>query len=671
VRASRDNSVAPALPTPQAVWLPTPTMANVKQHRPDKPIRIDSKPLENESEYFVPGTPGTVVSTPLTTDRNADFDNLSTRSIPKRTWSINRSSSVSKGLPGSTRGLNLIRPSRLPSGALPTPRRLHRIDSKASLANSVFDDGHRPNDVQEPLPVYDTGYCLLDALGVSTGELTPLFRPDHFMYTLHVAPGTTQVLFRPVGSGIYNVDGRSVHMPVKLEEPHSTKTVLCVRPKMSEQGQQEGRYLINIVFGYAHESDAEAILPSQTYLVQYNFDAVSAAELSVASGDIVRITDKEDLWWYGTRVDCLGVSIDETFGYMPASFLQPLVTYHDEKDDSMDASYLRPPRAWPEENSLPVVPSTPITKITKILVTEQQGEHTIPPVVVPDKHDAVLVKVRIAHSRSFTFLMMIIYIIMLLVALKQGMNVPNTSTNPMLGADFETLKSLGARWPADIIKGHGVWRLVTQLFVPVGIIQSIIDLVLFYVALGSLEQRCGLLRTSAIFFGSGVVGAATGAFFLPRWLVTGSGPALFGAVAALICLKINIRQPGPPVVSHLHAWLMSCCMGISMIFGTLPGLDNFSLMGGLFAGYLACLAFSGDAIDSRAHIASAFRRLGCFAFLSLAIVVFVLLFRIVDVNAPCVWCMQSTCLPIRGFCGAGRLGGPYINGTLIWPLYRL
>ena len=58
-------------------------------------------------------------------------------------------------------------------------------------------------------------------------------------------------------------------------------------------GQQEGRYLINIVFGYAHESDAEAILPSQTYLVQYNFDAVSAAELSVASGDIVRITDKE------------------------------------------------------------------------------------------------------------------------------------------------------------------------------------------------------------------------------------------------------------------------------------------------------------------------------------------------------------------------------------------
>jgi rhomboid protease GluP len=581
--------------------------------------------------------PATVTAVPNISIATTDFD----ESVPATP--LRRFASTPRGWPAPS----TARRASISSNGVDSLQRVHvqGLSRTYSSASAVRSDRGVP-------PSYENHtICTLASLATSSGKLVPSFRPDDFMYTLYVASGTRDVLFNPISSdGMVVVDGRSARIPVRLSEPHSTKVVVSIRPRGPDIS--EGRYHINVVFGEP-KSEGDVTRP-ELYLVMFDFYSESSTELSVRSGDVVRIIDKEGPWWFGCRVDSMGASIDEVFGYFPGSYLRPLVLFDDEKE-----------RSFTPTSELKRSDDQPVTSTMR---KPQKPEFNLPEEPLDDKAPG-LVEVATDKNYYFTMLMIAVYFIMLLVSLGTGGISPKD--NPMIGPKFDTLRSLGGRWVQDILRGK-VYLLFTELFLPVGIISFLLDLALFWFALGSLEQYCGILRTFLIFFVSGIIGNLTGGFFVPRWLVTGSSSALFGTAAALFCLVINRRgSKGPAIITRRDAIVVAVCLSISLIFGTFPGLDNFSQIGGLFAGYCACLAFASDAIDPRPQIANKFAFLGIMTLGFLFVVVCMLQFLVIDINQPCKWCMEATCIPANDWCGAGRLGGPIIYGSVIWATYHL
>ena len=265
--------------------------------------------------------------------------------------------------------------------------------------------------------------------------------------------------------------------------------------------------------------------------------------------------------------------------------------------------------------------------------------------------------VGVTHSSNwfvFTFMMVAVNLLMLVVALAKG--GVSATDNPMLGPSYDTLQSLGARWVNDVLHGR-VYLLFTQIFLPVGIIRFLLDLGFYYTAVASLERVCGFWRTLSIFFLSGIVGNITGSFFVSRWLITGPSSALFGCIGALLALYVNrARSQGALPISLRTVLSIAILVVIAMVFGCLPGQDNFSQIGGLVAGYLACLAFASDVIDHRPEFSREYMVMGVLSSGFLFVAVTVILFLAIDINKPCFWCMRATCLPAQNYCNAGRLG---------------
>ena len=136
----------------------------------------------------------------------------------------------------------------------------------------------------------------------------------------------------------------------------------------------------------------------------------------------------------------------------------------------------------------------------------------------------------LSHTRLFTFTMIAVQLLMLIIALGKG--GVHGSENPMLGPSFSTLKSLGGRWVVDIRMGR-IYLLFTPLFVPVGIVRFVLDALLLLILGWEIEHEYGSLRTAFVFITAGILSHITGAIFVPSWLIMGCGGALFGLLGAL------------------------------------------------------------------------------------------------------------------------------------------
>ncbi|CAM2705343.1 unnamed protein product [Rotaria socialis] len=133
------------------------------------------------------------------------------------------------------------------------------------------------------------------------------------------------------------------------------------------------------------------------------------------------------------------------------------------------------------------------------------------------------------------------------------------------------------------------YRFIIPIFLHVGIVHIALNLIGQLLIAAEVEKKIGAIRIAIIYFASGIFGFILGSNFAPNGLArVGCSGSLFGTIAiSLLNLLYHwkkIANPKIQLIVHLIDIIMSFALGL------LPGVDNFSHVGGFIMGLLFGLA---------------------------------------------------------------------------------
>lgn len=157
----------------------------------------------------------------------------------------------------------------------------------------------------------------------------------------------------------------------------------------------------------------------------------------------------------------------------------------------------------------------------------------------------------------------------------------NTAVLVTLGANVPTLVWQDGQW----------WRLITSLFLHIGIVHLLLNGWALY-QLGALfEILLGSGKLLFVFLVSGIAGSFASLFWT-RGLSAGASGAIFGLMGALISFLLRRREMLTPAAKSLLGQLVLWA-GINVVFGfTSPGIDNAAHLGGCAMGFLLGLVLA-------------------------------------------------------------------------------
>ncbi|KAL6708551.1 hypothetical protein ACN47E_002532 [Coniothyrium glycines] len=245
------------------------------------------------------------------------------------------------------------------------------------------------------------------------------------------------------------------------------------------------------------------------------------------------------------------------------------------------------------------------------------------------------------------------------------------------------------------------WRFITPIFLHAGLIHIGFNMLLQLTLGRDMEKEIGPLRFTLVYFASGIFGFVLGGNYAADGLASvGASGSLFGILAlTLLDLLYNWSTRRSPVKDLIFLLLD---IAIAFVLGLLPGLDNFSHIGGFLMGIVLgiCLLHSPQSLRARTGVAeppyatvdtqplaptaseSKFRMqrfvkqpIGFFkgrkplwwtwwlvrvGSLIAVFIVFILLLRnFYEWRNTCSWCKHLTCLPITtngvSWCDMGGL----------------
>ncbi|KAI7907803.1 uncharacterized protein BX663DRAFT_11389 [Cokeromyces recurvatus] len=135
------------------------------------------------------------------------------------------------------------------------------------------------------------------------------------------------------------------------------------------------------------------------------------------------------------------------------------------------------------------------------------------------------------------------------------------------------------------------YRLFTPLFIHTGLVHLFINLTILCWFGIKVEKVMNSLRFMILYIGAGIFGHALGANFAPATTpFLGFSSSLFGLIGFLyVDLFIHWKR-----LEQAIRYMIKLLLGtaFSFILGLLPGVDNFSHLGGLVAGILLSLFLS-------------------------------------------------------------------------------
>ncbi|KAK4504847.1 hypothetical protein PRZ48_002810 [Zasmidium cellare] len=248
------------------------------------------------------------------------------------------------------------------------------------------------------------------------------------------------------------------------------------------------------------------------------------------------------------------------------------------------------------------------------------------------------------------------------------------------------------------------WRFIVPIFLHAGIIHIGFNLLLQLTLARDVEKMIGSIRFAILYFAAGIFGFVLGGNFAATGIAsTGCSGSLFGILAiTLLDLLYNWKERPSPIRDLCFIILDVC---IAFVLGLLPGLDNFSHIGGFLMGLVlgVCLLRSPSAIGRRtsqtyaaeySHLSRQEDRnegiksfvknpLGFFkerrpiwwvwwlvraAALIAVLIGFILLLKnFYEWRTGCHWCKYLSCLPIKvggtDWCNVGNLNFQPTNGT--------
>lgn len=250
------------------------------------------------------------------------------------------------------------------------------------------------------------------------------------------------------------------------------------------------------------------------------------------------------------------------------------------------------------------------------------------------------------------------------------------------------------------------YRFIIPIFIHAGLIHIGFNLLLQLTLGRDVEKLIGSVRFAIVYFAAGIFGFVLGGNFAANGIAScGCSGSLFGILAiTLLDLLYTWNERVGPIKDLLFIILDIC---IAFVLGLLPGLDNFSHIGGFLMGLVlgVCVLRSPSAVARRTSDTSHPQRYsgisahrsdkdgGIVAFvrdplsffqgrrgiwwawwlvraamLGGALIAFILLVKnFYTWHGTCGWCKYLSCLPVtvngQNWCQVGNLNFTPTNGT--------
>lgn len=183
---------------------------------------------------------------------------------------------------------------------------------------------------------------------------------------------------------------------------------------------------------------------------------------------------------------------------------------------------------------------------------------------------------------------------------------PNsTSSDPSSLENSCTLSELcGFSDHHSVTEHPNQWfRFVIPMFLHAGFVHIGFNMLIQLTLGREMEKDIGPLRFALVYLSSGIFGFVLGGNFAPTGISsTGASGALFGVIA-LVLLDLLYHWSEHPSPWADLAWII-VTIAVSFCLGLLPGLDNFSHIGGFLMGLVLgiCLLHSPDVLRKRVGV---------------------------------------------------------------------
>ncbi len=164
------------------------------------------------------------------------------------------------------------------------------------------------------------------------------------------------------------------------------------------------------------------------------------------------------------------------------------------------------------------------------------------------------------------------------------------------GITGATLDRLGAANPQQVVEGGEWWRLVCPMFLHVGIIHILFNMMVLRQAGPLVERALGSAKFLALYLVAGLIGDAASLYWhAPYPAGVGASGAVFGVIgmAAVLGHRAGLRE----LTYAMLRWIVIVLM-MGLI---LPGIDNAGHVGGLAAGVIVAFRVS-DARRTRLSV---------------------------------------------------------------------
>ena len=196
----------------------------------------------------------------------------------------------------------------------------------------------------------------------------------------------------------------------------------------------------------------------------------------------------------------------------------------------------------------------------------------------------------------------LIYAIMTIVGQLKGWN------------QNEQLFYFGAKVNLYIDNGQ-YWRLITCMFLHVGIVHLLCNCYAIYIYGPIVERLYGRARYLAIYFISGLMGSLLSYLLSPAASAGASG-AIFGLIGCMF----YFRKRHKDLFKRIFGWNLFLVLGLNLFLGfAQSGIDNFGHIGGFIGGFIAAhlVGLYGEKVNTSKRVAAGlvlvFLFTGCFA----------------------------------------------------------
>jgi membrane associated rhomboid family serine protease len=156
--------------------------------------------------------------------------------------------------------------------------------------------------------------------------------------------------------------------------------------------------------------------------------------------------------------------------------------------------------------------------------------------------------------------------------------------------DPEILKGFGAKQNDLIVQHHEYWRLITSIFIHIGVIHLLLNNYALWIIGQEIEQIYGSARFVVLYLVTGVIGSLASFFFNPHATSAGASGSIFGLFGVMATFAFRYRKEIPPMLSREIRRRVLPIIAINLVFGfSVRIVDNAAHIGGLLSGVVLAL----------------------------------------------------------------------------------